>query len=62
MTAVPSSPASNGHLYIYKGTGVATSPFKARVDIGGGWSGYAELVGTPATSTATATPTSSRRR
>ena len=35
--------ASNGHLYIYKGTGVATSPFKARVDIGGGWSGYTKL-------------------
>jgi hypothetical protein len=34
---------SNGHLYIYKGTGVASAPFKARVDIGGGWNGYIRL-------------------
>lgn len=34
---------SSGHLYIYKGTGVASAPFKARVDIGGGWNGYIRL-------------------
>ncbi len=35
--------ASNGHLYFYKGTGTAATPFKTRVDLGGGWNTYTKL-------------------
>lgn len=35
--------ATNGHLYLYQGTGNGKAPFKARVDIGGGWNTYTKL-------------------
>ncbi|MFE7809569.1 FG-GAP repeat domain-containing protein [Streptomyces sp. NPDC057430] len=35
---------SGGDLYVYAGTGVAATPFKARVKVGGGWNTYAKLV------------------
>ncbi|MBM9508631.1 FG-GAP repeat domain-containing protein [Actinacidiphila acididurans] len=34
---------ANGHLYLYLGTGSGSAPFKARVDIGGGWNAYTRL-------------------
>ncbi|WP_406059016.1 VCBS repeat-containing protein [Streptomyces sp. NBC_01077] len=33
-----------GDLYLYAGTGVATSPFKARQKIGYGWNAYSKLI------------------
>ncbi|WP_225801456.1 FG-GAP-like repeat-containing protein [Streptomyces sp. NK15101] len=33
-----------GDLYLYAGTGVATTPFKARLKIGTGWNTYSKLV------------------
>jgi hypothetical protein len=33
----------SGHLYLYLGTGSASSPFKGRIDIGGGWNAYTKL-------------------
>ncbi|MFF9914457.1 FG-GAP repeat domain-containing protein [Streptomyces sp. NPDC013457] len=35
---------SGGDLYVYAGTGVAATPFKARVKVGSGWNTYAKLV------------------
>ncbi|MER5206702.1 VCBS repeat-containing protein [Streptomyces sp. NPDC002825] len=35
---------SGGDLYLYAGTGVAATPFKARVKIGYGWNTYSKLV------------------
>ncbi|MEU7113611.1 FG-GAP-like repeat-containing protein [Streptomyces sp. NPDC046182] len=35
---------SGGDLYVYPGTGVAATPFKARVKVGTGWNTYAKLV------------------
>ncbi|MFI6946686.1 FG-GAP repeat domain-containing protein [Streptomyces sp. NPDC050422] len=32
-----------GTLYLYPGTGVASKPFKSRVNIGGGWNTYKKL-------------------
>ncbi|MEV7613980.1 VCBS repeat-containing protein [Streptomyces sp. NPDC089799] len=34
----------NGNLYYYKGTGSATSPFKARTWVGGGWNTYNKIL------------------
>ncbi|MER5311088.1 VCBS repeat-containing protein [Streptomyces sp. NPDC002773] len=34
-----------GDLYFYKGTGSASTPFKARVKVGGGWNAYNQIVG-----------------
>ncbi|MFI8767953.1 FG-GAP repeat domain-containing protein [Streptomyces sp. R-07] len=35
---------SGGDLYLYAGTGVAATPFKARVKIGTGWNTYSKIV------------------
>ncbi|MET9932007.1 MULTISPECIES: VCBS repeat-containing protein [unclassified Streptomyces] len=35
---------SGGDLYLYAGTGSATTPFKGRVKIGSGWNTYTKLV------------------
>ncbi|MFF3607537.1 FG-GAP repeat domain-containing protein [Streptomyces sp. NPDC002463] len=35
---------SAGDLYLYAGTGNATTPFKARVNIGTGWNTYSKIV------------------
>ncbi|MFF8379804.1 FG-GAP repeat domain-containing protein [Streptomyces sp. NPDC015661] len=35
---------SGGDLYLYAGTGVAATPFKARVKIGYGWNTYSKVV------------------
>ncbi|MDT9692140.1 VCBS repeat-containing protein [Streptomyces sp. P9(2023)] len=35
---------SGGDLYLHPGTGVAATPFKARVKIGSGWNTYRQLV------------------
>ncbi|AJF65605.1 hypothetical protein SVTN_15500 [Streptomyces vietnamensis] len=35
---------TGGDLYLYPGTGVATTPFKTRVKIGTGWNTYSKLV------------------
>ncbi|MCT4356473.1 VCBS repeat-containing protein [Streptomyces sp. Je 1-79] len=35
---------SGGDLYVYPGTGVAATPFKARVKVGSGWNTYTRLV------------------
>lgn len=44
-TAVPtSSRAPRPHeLYLYRGTGVSTSPFAGKVDLGSGWQQYNKL-------------------
>ncbi|MFD9632348.1 FG-GAP repeat domain-containing protein [Streptomyces violascens] len=34
---------TDGHLYLYPGTGNSAAPFRARQDLGGGWNGYTEL-------------------
>jgi hypothetical protein len=36
--------ATDGTLYLYKGTGVASKPFDARIKIGAGWSQYTQLI------------------
>ncbi|MFE5945250.1 FG-GAP repeat domain-containing protein [Streptomyces sp. NPDC056480] len=35
---------TGGDLYVYPGTGSATTPFGARVKVGGGWNTYTKLV------------------
>ncbi|WP_225849938.1 VCBS repeat-containing protein [Streptomyces sp. HPF1205] len=35
--------AGNGHLYLYLGTGNGYSPFRSRIDVGGGWNAYTKL-------------------
>ncbi|QIP88649.1 hypothetical protein GLX30_20975 [Streptomyces sp. Tu 2975] len=35
----------DGQLYLYRGTGSLTAPFTARIEIGGGWQGYDQIVG-----------------
>ncbi|TXS39332.1 FG-GAP-like repeat-containing protein [Streptomyces sp. OR43] len=35
--------SKSGYLYLYPGTGVASKPFKARLNIGGGWNTYKKL-------------------
>ncbi|WNM35362.1 VCBS repeat-containing protein [Streptomyces sp. Li-HN-5-11] len=35
----------SGDLYLYEGTGSASSPFRARVLVGGGWQTFDQLVG-----------------
>lgn len=36
--------STSGSLYLYKGTGNASSPFAARVLVGGGWNTFAQLI------------------
>ncbi|WP_159026484.1 FG-GAP repeat domain-containing protein [Streptomyces vietnamensis] len=36
---------TTGALWLYKGTGVATAPFAARVKVGTGWGAYPQLTG-----------------
>ncbi|MGW0121012.1 FG-GAP repeat domain-containing protein [Streptomyces sp. NPDC003327] len=35
---------SGGDLYLYAGTGVAATPFKARVKVGSGWQAYPKMI------------------
>ncbi|WP_326661310.1 VCBS repeat-containing protein [Streptomyces sp. NBC_00385] len=35
--------SKSGYLYLYPGTGVASKPFKSRLNIGGGWNTYKKL-------------------
>ncbi|WP_328944268.1 VCBS repeat-containing protein [Streptomyces sp. NBC_00250] len=35
---------SGGDLYVYPGTGIAATPFGARLSVGGGWNTYTKLV------------------